>query len=94
MYEDFHQELAFEIGDTFDLDKVKAYQLAEMGKAMRLEPRFVGSQLKKLCVAVNKQIESIEIADLSRPEAAFIEKLLSSILKRVKNFAKYSNQLK
>lgn len=94
MYEDFHQELAFEIGDTFDLDKVKAYQLAEMGKAMRLEPRFVGSQLKKLCMAVNKQIETIKIADLTKAEGAFVEKLVLSILKRVKNFAKYSNQLK
>jgi serine/threonine-protein kinase HipA len=94
MYEDFHQELAFEIGDTFDLDQVKAYQLAEMGKAMRLEPRFIGSQLRKLCMVVNKQIETIKIADLAKAEGIFIEKLVLSIQKRVRTFAKYSNQLK
>ncbi len=88
VYEEFHQELAFKIGDTFTLEEVKAFQLAEMAQQMSLRPRFIASHFKKLCEAALRQIDEITINDLSVEEASFMKKIKSNIKSRTEVFLK------
>jgi len=95
---EFHQELAFKIGDTFDLSEVKAFQLAEMAKEMGLQPRFVASHLKKLCEALLSTLTDDDAYDdddgiraLSKAEAAFMKNLVSNIKKRTRFFLRQSD---
>jgi serine/threonine-protein kinase HipA len=93
IYEDFHQELAFKIGDTFVLDEVKAYQLAEMSKQMNLSPRIVSIHLKKLCQKVLKHSSEVLIEGLSSFELAFLQKIRSNISMRAEMFLRQSNEI-
>lgn len=86
VYEDFHQELAFKIGDAFLLQDVQAFQLAEMAQQVNLIPRFVASHLKKICQAVLKNLDDIVIEDLSKAENAFLSKLRNNIKTRTEKF--------
>ncbi|HRO68043.1 MAG TPA: HipA domain-containing protein [Pseudobdellovibrionaceae bacterium] len=86
VYEDYHQELAFKIGDTFKLDDVKAVQLSEMAEEMNLGSRFVASQLEKLCQEILKRSSEISIAPSSRAEKHFLEKLYENIETRARRF--------
>lgn len=91
MYPEFHQELAFKIGDTFVLDEVKAFQLVEMAKEMNLAPRFVASHLKKIVTAIEKHIDEITFDDLSEPENKFMSNLRNNIKKRAEKFLKQAS---
>lgn len=86
VYEDYHQELAFKIGDTFNLDEVKAYQLKEMAEDMSLAQRFVATRLKGLCQNILKHISEISISNLSEEEERFIQKLKNNISLRARAF--------
>lgn len=90
VYEEFHQELAFKIGDTFDLDEVKAFQLAEMAKEMGLQPRFVASHLKKLCDSLLVALDDDEVKDLTKVEATFVKNFKENIKKRTSVFLRQS----
>lgn len=91
MYEDFHQELAFKIGDTFVLDDVKAFQLVEMSEHMGLAPRFVATHLRKICQEALKHIDSIHIEELSDDERDFMDKLRNNIQDRAERFLAQSS---
>lgn len=86
VYENYNHDLAFKIGDTFILDEVKAYQLLEMSQEMELAPRFVATQLKKLCNEILKQTDLISLGDLDDVEEAFIDKLVKNIKSRANIF--------
>lgn len=88
IYKDFHQELAFQIGDTFDLDDVNAFQIAEMTQQMNLSPRFVASHLKKICESVLKHLDEPVIANLSPEEKSFMNELSTNIKNRAEKFLK------
>ncbi len=88
VYEEFHHELAFKIGDTFSLNEVKAFQLAEMTQQMGLQSRFVASRLKKIGEAVLKQLNEMVIDDLSREEDLFVKKINTDIRIRTESFLK------
>lgn len=82
IYEEFNHELAFEIGDTFSLKDVKAYQLLLMSQEMNLAPRFVAAQLRKICTAVLKQVDLFDDEFLTEAERAFVNKLIQDIKER------------
>jgi serine/threonine-protein kinase HipA len=88
VYKDFHQELAFQIGDTFDLEEVMAFQLAKMTQQMNLSARFVASQLKKICTGALKSLDDIIIEDLSHDEKTFMNDLHLNIKSRAEKFLK------
>ncbi|MFN8790448.1 MAG: HipA domain-containing protein [Bdellovibrionales bacterium] len=88
VYKDFHQELAFQIGDTFVLDEVMAFQLAEMGQQMNLSPRFVGSHLKKLATSILKALDEVGVDDLTPDEREFMNELQRNIKSRAQKFVK------
>lgn len=90
VYEDFNQELAFKIGDTFILEEVKAFQLAEMSQQMNLTPRFIATHLKKLCETVLKNLDDIQFNNLSNEEKSFLHKLKNNIKRRTERFLKQS----
>lgn len=91
VYEEFDQELALKIGDTFILEEVKAFQFAEMSQQMNLTPRFVASHLKKLCEIVLKNLDDIKINNLSNEEESFLYKIKENIKIRTGSFLKQSS---
>lgn len=90
VYEDYHQELAFRVGETFNLEEVKAVQLSEMAEEMNLSSRFVAGQLEKLCLEVLKHTAGISGDDLSVEETKFLQKLRENIEARTKSFLEQS----
>lgn len=90
VYEEFNHELAFKIGDTFILEEVKAFQLAEMGQEMNLSSRFVASNLKKIAASVIKNLDGIIIDNLTSAEKAFLQSLKTNIKMRAEEFLKQS----
>lgn len=86
MYEEFHQDLAFKIGNTFVLDEVDADQLAEMARQMKVSARLVSTHLKKLCESILKNLNEIEIEDLSKKEKKFLDELRTNIKIRTEKF--------
>ncbi|MBX3041636.1 MAG: HipA domain-containing protein [Bdellovibrionaceae bacterium] len=90
VYEDYHQELAFRVGETFILEEVKAVQLSEMAEEMNLSSRFVAGQLEKLCLEVLKHTAGISGDDLSVEETKFLQKLRENIEARTKSFLEQS----
>lgn len=86
VYEDFNHELAFKVGDTFSLDDITVKQLALMAEQMNLQPQFVQKQLHKLAKAVLKGLSEIQVADLTKEESSFLEKIKKDICTRTENY--------
>ncbi len=88
VYKDFNHELAFQIGDTFNLEEVMAFQLAEMTQQMNLSGRFVASHLKKICVSVLTLLDEVVIEDLNADEKTFMDGLRIDVKTRAEKFLK------
>ncbi|KYG63642.1 hypothetical protein AZI86_12485 [Bdellovibrio bacteriovorus] len=94
MYADFNQEMAFKVGDAFNLGDVGAFQLAEMAQEMNLPPALITTQLKKLCSAILKNVDDIVISDLNSEESNFMATLKDSIKIRIEHFSQQASLIK
>jgi serine/threonine-protein kinase HipA len=90
VYEDFNHELAFKIGDSFELNEVKAFQLAELSLDMNLSAGFMVKNLEKMCQEVLKNLTSIELESLAHEESLFLKKVIQNIKIRTQSFLKQS----
>jgi len=87
MYPELEQSLAFHIGDTFVLEDVSAYHLAEMASELGLNPSFVASQLQKVIQSTFKNLSlAIPVAGMSAAESEFLEGMRQGIRRRGQRF--------
>lgn len=92
-YKDLEHALAFHIGDTFNLDEINAYHFAEMASELDLKKSFVATQLKKTIISVQKNLETIEIPDLTGIEKKFISAIKKQIKDRCRRFLNEANEI-
>lgn len=88
MYPELEQSLAFHIGDTFILEEVGAYHLAEMASELDLNKSFVASQFQKVIQNVLKSLSTVSVPNLTVDESEFLEKMRQDIHKRCQKFLK------
>lgn len=93
LYEGYDHELAFEIGGTFDLQKLNFANLKLLASELGLAPRFVANQLKKIANEIIKAIPAVKVDDLSEQEARFLEKMIDDISNRAKRLLKEASKL-
>lgn len=86
MYPELEQSLAFHIGDTFLLEEVNAYHLAEMASELDLNKSFVASQLQKVIRSTLKSLPKTDIPGVTETEMEFLEKMRHDIGRRCQKF--------
>jgi serine/threonine-protein kinase HipA len=95
MYGDaYDRDLSMAVGDTFDPDDIKPYQLAEMCAACGLPQRQTGRALAALCEKLLQVLDSLELAaELSEEENAFVVKLTSRIRENALRYLAFAHEL-
>lgn len=91
----YDRNLAMAIGDTFALDDIRAFQLAEMCDDCGLPRRQVANSLKKLCFSLLHAIKAVNCHHLQLvgDEPDFAENLLANIKARCVRFHALSEEL-
>lgn len=92
--DEYDRDLAMAIGDTFALEEIHAYQLAEMCDECGLPQRQVATSLKTLCSSLIKAIETFNHRQhLIGDELDFAERVLADIKARCARFRELSAEL-
>lgn len=96
MYPKFNNELAMAIGDDFDSDNIKAYQLANFADSCQLSRPYLVRQLRNmasrmLSVLANENIFEVAIND---EEKQYLEKYQQMITKRCEYFLEHSSEIR
>ncbi len=95
MYPNFHQSLAFKIGDTFELNEINTANLEIMADELNLKKTFVEKQLQLTANSVVNRLELINLSDWiskkhpftpSDEQRDFIEELKANIKGRAQQF--------
>lgn len=91
---EYDRDLAMAIGDSFALDEIQAYQLAEMCYQCGLQKRQVANSLKVLCSSLVKAADTFDHENqLIDDELDFAVKILTNIKARCERFRGISEEL-
>lgn len=95
MYPQFDNELAMALGDDFDSDTIRAYQLVDFADSCQLSRPYLVRQLKKmastlLSILANGNIFEVAIND---EEKHYLEKYQQMITKRCEYFLEQSSEI-
>lgn len=89
MYDNFNQEMAMAIGDEFDADNIKAYQIIEFAEMCNISRGFVGDRLHIMANKILVSIEFIINANKSNADAEeqeYLDKYKNLVISRCKYF--------
>jgi serine/threonine-protein kinase HipA len=90
----YDRDLAMAVGDTFALNEIFAYQLAEMCDECGLPPRQVATALKNLCTSLSKAVDNFDLSQqLVGDEPAFGERMLDKIKANCQRFLGVASEL-
>ncbi len=90
----YDQDLAMAIGDTFEFNAIHAYQLADMCEECGLPQRQTATALQALCNGVVKAISSIDLSNLlTDEEHEFGQKLLDATETNCQRFLELAKEL-
>ena len=92
--DEYGQDLAMAVGDSFCAEKIFSYQLAEMCEDCKLPQRQVATSLKTLCLAVLKNVQNL-LSDsaLNEAEKEFARKLIEKIRTNATRFLEIAEEL-
>lgn len=95
MYPQFVHELAMALGDDFDSDTIKAYQLADFADSCQLSRPYLVRQLRNmastlLSVLTKEKIVGVAIND---EEKHYLEKYRQMITKRCEYYLEHSSEI-
>lgn len=93
MYSQFDNELAMALGDDFDSDTIKAYQLADFADSCQLSRPYLVRQLKHLASTLLSALTKKNIFGfaINNEEKHYLEKYQQMIIKRCEHFIKQSS---
>src|SRR3990167_5586577 len=95
MYSQFDNELAMAIGDDFDSDTIKAYQLADFADSCQLSRPYLVRQLKNMAstiLSVLAKVKIVEVA-INDEEKHYLEKYWRMITKRCEYFLNHLSEI-
>ena len=88
MYPQFESELAMALGDDFDGDTIKAYQLADFADSCQLSRSYLAKQLKNMASTLLLVLDEANIFDVAgnENENHYLEQYQQMIKKRCEYF--------
>lgn len=90
----YDRDLAMAVGETFTLNEIFAYQLADMCEECGLPQRQVATALKRLCASLSKAVDSFDQSQyLVGDESAFGQGMLNAIKANCQRFLEVSSEL-
>ena len=90
----YDRDLVMAVGDTFNPDEIRAYQLAEMCEACKLPQRQVARTLTALAGAMQRQLDRFGIADeLTGEERIFSGELIARLRANAGRYLAYAKEL-
>ena len=95
MYPQFDNELAMAVGDDFDSDTIKAYQLADFADSCQLSRPYLVRQLKNMASTLLSALEKEIIFNvaINDEEKEYLEKYRQMIKKRCEYFLDQANEI-
>lgn len=95
MYGDtYDRDLAMAVGDSFNPDDIKTYQLAEMCEECKLPQRQVARSLTTLCHNLLGQLDHLDLSGtLTGDELSFSAALVEKIRATARNYLEYAREL-
>jgi len=93
MYPQFESELAMALGDDFDGDTIKAYQLADFADSCQLSRSYLAKQLKNMASTLLLALDEANIFDVAdnENEKHYLEQYQQMIEKRCESFLKQAD---
>lgn len=95
IYPQFENEMAMAIGDDFDGDTIKAYQLADFAKTCQIPRSYVVKQLKNITSTLLSALGKSNIFDVAcnEDESYYLEQYRQMILKRCEYFLEQAKEM-
>ena len=95
VYPELQQELAMAIGDEFDMNDIKAYQLAEFCDDCDIKPQLLIKQLTLMANNLLDQSKKITVKDLlvNEDEICFYKELVDNIVTRANYYLSIVNEV-
>ena len=95
MYPQFDNELAMAIGDDFDSDTIKAYQLADFADSCQLSRPYLVRQLKNMASSMLSALAKEKIFEVAINDAEkhYLEKYRQMITKRCEYFLEHLSEI-
>jgi len=91
---EYDQDLAMAVGDSFLANEIFAYQMAEMCDDCKLPQRQVAISLKTLCLALLKNLDKLLPDDaLSKEEELFAQELIDILKAKAIRFLEIAGEL-
>ncbi len=95
MYPQFENELAMALGDDFDGETIKAYQLADFADSCQLSRSYLVRQLKYVATTLISVLGTINILDTASndEEKLYLERYQQMIRKRCVYFLEQADEV-
>ena len=95
MYPQFDNELAMAIGDDFDSDTIKAYQLADFADSCQLSRPYLVRQLKNMASSMLSALAKEKIFEvaINNAEKHYLKKYRQMITKRCEYFLEHLSEI-
>lgn len=95
MYPQFESEMAMALGDDFDGDTIKAYQLADFAYSCQLSRSYLAKQLKNIASILLSTLNKKHVFDAAcnEEENHYLERYQQMIQKRCKYFIKQADEI-
>lgn len=95
MYPQFENELSMALGDDFDGETIKAYQLADFADTCQLSRSYLSKQLKSMSTSLLSALDKINILNIAsdNEEKHYLERYQEMIQKRCKYFLVQADEI-